>query len=148
MSLNKFDIKDYSKYEIARIVGARALQISYNAPILIKISKDDLLSLNFDPIKIAELEFNEGVLPITVKRPIPKRIEHKLKKEREIIKEEDEERAKKEIKTIVKVQLTAAPEMAENVADAERIEEAQGEDEAELIDEMEKEDVELEAEES
>lgn len=147
MSLNKFDIKDYSKYEIARIVGARALQISYNAPILVKISKDDLLSLNFDPIKIAELEFNAGVLPITVKRPIPKRIEQKMKKEREIIKEEDEERAEKEIKTVVKVQIAVAPGEAENVADAERIEEAHGEDEAELIDEMEKEDVELESEE-
>lgn len=143
----KFDIKDYSKYEIARIVGARALQISYNAPILTKLSKDDLLSLNFDPIKIAEIEFNNGVLPITVKRPVPKRIEQKMKKEREIVKEEDEERAEKEVKTVVKAQAIIPPEEVAGVADAERIEEAQGEDEAELIDEMEKEDSELEAEE-
>ena len=29
--------EDFSKYEISRILGARALQISMNAPLLIKI---------------------------------------------------------------------------------------------------------------
>ncbi|MFH1823106.1 MAG: DNA-directed RNA polymerase subunit K [archaeon] len=64
----------YTKYEKARILGARALQISANAPILLKISKEQLLDLNFDPIKIAEMEFDKKILPITVTRPMPKKI--------------------------------------------------------------------------
>lgn len=52
---------EYTKYEKARIIGARALQVAMGAPILIKTS-----SLN--PIKIATQEFEEDVLPITVKR--------------------------------------------------------------------------------
>jgi len=31
-------LKDFTKYEIARILGARALQVSMDAPLLIKIS--------------------------------------------------------------------------------------------------------------
>lgn len=53
----------YTRFERARIIGARALQISMGAPVLINITKDIT-----DPIKIALLEFKEGVLPITVKR--------------------------------------------------------------------------------
>jgi len=33
---------EYTKYEKARIIGARALQISMNAPLLIKITQEDL----------------------------------------------------------------------------------------------------------
>lgn len=82
----------YTRYEKARILGARALQISANAPILIKLSKEQLEQMNYDPIKIAELEFEEGILPITVKRPLPKKIVAKLiePKEVEIVKEEKE----------------------------------------------------------
>ncbi|MCK4552903.1 DNA-directed RNA polymerase subunit omega, partial [Candidatus Pacearchaeota archaeon] len=32
------DAKQFTKYETARILGARALQIAMNAPLLIKIS--------------------------------------------------------------------------------------------------------------
>ena len=32
----------FSKYETARILGAWALQIAMNAPLLIKMSKEDL----------------------------------------------------------------------------------------------------------
>ena len=63
----------FTKYEVARILGARALQVSMNAPILIKLSKEEMEALNYDPLKIAELEFFEGILPITVKRPMPVR---------------------------------------------------------------------------
>ena len=66
---------DYTKYERARIIGARALQISANAPILLKIEEKKLEEINFDPIEIAKLEFDSGILPITVKRPLPKKIE-------------------------------------------------------------------------
>ena len=62
---------DYTKYEKARIIGARALQISQGAPILIELNQDELAELAFNPIKIATLEFEKGVVPITVKRPFP-----------------------------------------------------------------------------
>jgi len=53
----------YTRFEKARIVGARALQISMGAPTLIKIPKDVI-----NPIDIAMLEFKEDAIPITVKR--------------------------------------------------------------------------------
>ena len=58
-------------YEKARIIGARALQISMGAPILIKIDKKYLESIDYNPLKIAKKELEEGVLPIIVKRPMP-----------------------------------------------------------------------------
>ncbi len=61
----------YTKYEIARMIGSRALQISMGAPFLIKLTKEQLEELRYNPIRIAELEFKKGVLPITVKRPLP-----------------------------------------------------------------------------
>lgn len=86
--------EEFTKYEIARIFGARALQIAMDAPLLIKVEKEKLEEIRYDPLKIAELEFNGGVLPITVKRPLPKRIESKLKKEK--VKVEEKEIEKKE----------------------------------------------------
>jgi DNA-directed RNA polymerase subunit K len=56
-------LKKYTKFEKARIVGARALQISMGAPSLIKIPKDVI-----SPLDIAMLEFTENAMPITVKR--------------------------------------------------------------------------------
>jgi len=53
----------YTRFEKARIIGARALQISMGAPSLIKIPKDVV-----SPIDIAMLEFKEDAIPITVKR--------------------------------------------------------------------------------
>ena len=53
----------YTRFEKARIVGARALQISMGAPSLIKIPKDVIA-----PIDISMLEFREDAIPITVKR--------------------------------------------------------------------------------
>ena len=35
-------IEEFTKYEKARVLGARALQIAMNAPLLIKIEKEDL----------------------------------------------------------------------------------------------------------
>jgi DNA-directed RNA polymerase subunit K len=54
---------EYTRFEKARIIGARALQISMGAPVLTKIP-DELI----DPIDIAMKEFDENALPITVKR--------------------------------------------------------------------------------
>jgi len=65
---------EYTKYETARIIGARALQIAMGAPILIKLSEEDLEKMKYNPIEISKMEFEKGSLPITIKRPLPRRI--------------------------------------------------------------------------
>jgi DNA-directed RNA polymerase subunit K/omega len=75
-------MKDFTKYESARILGARALQISMNAPLLIKIEKEDLEKVNYDALKIAEIELNSDILPISVHRPFPIKKEERLKRVR------------------------------------------------------------------
>ncbi len=55
-----------TRYERARIVGARALQISFGAPILIKKPKNLI-----DPIKIALTELKAKILPLTLRREMP-----------------------------------------------------------------------------
>jgi DNA-directed RNA polymerase subunit K len=57
----------YTRYERARIIGARALQISMGAPVLIDVDRKE-------PIDIALAELEKGIIPITVKRTmeIPK----------------------------------------------------------------------------
>ncbi|MHA1341424.1 MAG: DNA-directed RNA polymerase subunit K [Promethearchaeota archaeon] len=54
-----------TRYERARIIGARALQLSMNAPVLIPL-KD----VKKDPLEIAERELKEGVLPLTIRRSL------------------------------------------------------------------------------
>jgi DNA-directed RNA polymerase subunit K len=54
---------EYTRFERARILGARALQVSLGAPILIDIPPELV-----DPVEIAELEFAAGRIPITVRR--------------------------------------------------------------------------------
>jgi DNA-directed RNA polymerase subunit K len=61
-----------TKYEKARIIGSRALQIAMGAPFLVKLSKRKLESIGYNPIQIAKLELIEDVIPITVVRPLPK----------------------------------------------------------------------------
>jgi DNA-directed RNA polymerase subunit K len=53
----------YTRFERARIIGARALQITMGAPILINVPKEEI-----DPIRIATVEFEKGAIPITVMR--------------------------------------------------------------------------------
>ena len=60
-----------TKYEKARLIGARALQISMGAPFLIKLSKKELDELRHNPLDIAKKEFEEGVLPMEIKRLKP-----------------------------------------------------------------------------
>jgi DNA-directed RNA polymerase subunit K len=59
-----------TRFEKAKIIGARALQISMGAPVLIKLQEDII-----DPIDIAIKELNSGVVPITVRRSLPKKKE-------------------------------------------------------------------------
>ena len=55
--------KKYTRFEKARIIGSRALQISLSAPVLVDYPADML-----DPIDIAMLEFDKDMVPITVIR--------------------------------------------------------------------------------
>ncbi|RJS76733.1 DNA-directed RNA polymerase subunit K [Candidatus Bathyarchaeota archaeon] len=55
-----------TRFEKARIVGARALQISMGAPILVEISEGFL-----SPIDIALKELEAGILPMTIRRTLP-----------------------------------------------------------------------------
>ena len=62
-------IMEHTKYEKARIIGTRTLQISSGAPFLIKLSEEDLIKLRYSPKRIAELEYDKGLIPIFVRRP-------------------------------------------------------------------------------
>ena len=97
------DSKSLTKYERARILGARALQIAMNAPLLIDLSEEELEKTNLDPLNIAELELNSNVLPINITRPMPEKKQEKLKRrktreisdeEKQRIEKEDEEEMK------------------------------------------------------
>ncbi len=55
---------DLTKYEVARLIGARALQLSMGAPPLIKVS-DEKTSF----IQIAEEELGKNLIPLSVVRP-------------------------------------------------------------------------------
>lgn len=57
-----------TRYEKARIIGARALQISFGAPILTDISGN---SVELDSMRIAEKELLSGILPLTIRRTLP-----------------------------------------------------------------------------
>jgi len=98
------NIKNFTKYETARILGARALQIAMNAPLLIKISDEDLEKIKFDALKIAEVELNSNILPISVNKPFPEKKEEKLKrvKEQKISDKEMEAKEAKEEEEIAK----------------------------------------------
>ena len=58
----------YTRYERARIVGARALQISMGAPVLVRTAK-------IDPLDIALAEFDENRVPSTVRRQFGNTVE-------------------------------------------------------------------------
>ncbi len=55
-----------TRFERARIVGARALQIAMGAPTLMEPS--EVLS---NPIDIALRELEGGILPMTIRRTLP-----------------------------------------------------------------------------
>lgn len=56
-------MEEYNKFEKARLIGARSLQIALGAPVLVKIdrNKDSF-------IDIAKKELEKNVLPLTVKK--------------------------------------------------------------------------------
>jgi DNA-directed RNA polymerase subunit K len=55
----------FTRFEVARLIGARSLQIALGAPLLIE-KKGDISSIN-----LAKMEFKERIVPITVKREMP-----------------------------------------------------------------------------
>jgi len=54
-----------TKYERARILGTRALQISKNAPLMIDPGDES------DPYRLAEIELSERKVPFIVRRYLP-----------------------------------------------------------------------------
>ena len=130
MVLEKFE-GQFTKYEIARILGARALQLAMDAPVLLKIEKEKLEEINYDVLKIAEMEFESGVLPITVKRPFPEKKEDRLKK----ISREEKERVEKEEKEKIKKEQEEKREAAEDkkVEEKEQVEEEEIKEEGEIM---------------
>lgn len=114
----------FTRYELARIIGARALQIAMDAPILLKISDAELKQIKYDPLKIAELEVKAGVLPISIHRPRPQRRGDKLKD----VKEEqiDDEKIIQKEKEIEEEIVEKAVE--EGFAQEDDVEEAESEE--------------------
>ncbi len=66
-SVERVTTRYLTKYERARVLGARALQISKNAPILVEFDKTTM----WDPLKIAEKELQEGKIPFIIRRYLP-----------------------------------------------------------------------------
>jgi DNA-directed RNA polymerase subunit K len=137
----------FTKYEIARILGARALQVAMDAPLLLKIPEKDLDEINFNPLEISKKELLADVLPITVNRPLPNKREDKikvlskkeveeLKKKEEEEKQEAEKKAEAEIEaeTNKEAPIQAAEEKADEVLEKqEQAEEKKVAEDAEIM---------------
>ena len=54
-----------TKYERARVLGTRALQISMNAPVMVDIDNET------DPLKIAMKELRDRKIPMIIRRYLP-----------------------------------------------------------------------------
>ena len=57
--------KFMTKYERARVLGTRALQISKNAPLMVDPGDES------DPYRLAEIELDSGKIPFIVRRYLP-----------------------------------------------------------------------------
>lgn len=54
---------DYTRFEKARIVGARALQLSMGAPPLIELPPEVR-----NPVQVSMAEYDADAIPLTVQR--------------------------------------------------------------------------------
>ncbi len=63
-SVDTGETLEYSRFEKARIIGARALQLSMGAPPLIEVANPDKMN----PVEISMLEFDADAIPLTVRR--------------------------------------------------------------------------------
>jgi DNA-directed RNA polymerase subunit K len=68
----------YTKFEKARMISARSLQIAMGSPIFVDPKGE------IDPIEIATMEYEQGTIPITVRRKTVERIPIKEKKVEEM----------------------------------------------------------------
>ena len=55
---------EFTRFEVARILGARSLQIALGAPVLVKTEESN-------PVSIAKDEFRKKMIPMTAKRQMP-----------------------------------------------------------------------------
>ncbi len=121
------NLQNFTKYERARILGARAFQIAMNAPLLIKISQEDLEKIKFDSLKIAEVELNSNILPISIKKPFPEKKEEILKRAKgqkfDDKKTEEIETEEKEIVKEGEIMELATPEDEEEISEEKPVEE-------------------------
>jgi DNA-directed RNA polymerase I, II, and III subunit RPABC2 len=62
---DRITTKFLTKYEKARVLGTRALQISMNAPVMVDLEGET------DPLKIAQKELRERKIPIIIRRFLP-----------------------------------------------------------------------------
>jgi len=53
---------EYGKFEKARIIGARALQIKMGAPVLVTVKTD------IPALEVAKLEFEKDAIPISIRK--------------------------------------------------------------------------------
>jgi len=51
---------EFTKYEIARLIGARALQLSAGAPPMLKTATESTC------LEIAKMELDKGIIPLIV----------------------------------------------------------------------------------
>lgn len=54
-----------TKYERARVLGVRALQVSMNAPVMVELDGQT------DPLEIAQMELAQKKIPFTIRRYMP-----------------------------------------------------------------------------
>lgn len=71
-----------TRFEKTRIISARALQISQGSPVLITVPKNVI-----EPIEIAKLEWEAGVIPIDIKEQIEEEMKEETKEEPKEAKE-------------------------------------------------------------
>jgi DNA-directed RNA polymerase I, II, and III subunit RPABC2 len=62
---NRITSRYMTKYERARVLGTRALQISMNAPVMVDIAGET------DPLKIAMKELRARKIPMIIRRYLP-----------------------------------------------------------------------------
>lgn len=62
---NRITLPFLTKYEKARILGARALQISLGAPVMVDLTSET------DALDIASKELKHRKIPITIRRYLP-----------------------------------------------------------------------------
>lgn len=62
--------ESFTKYEQARLIGARALQLAMRAPPLLDLDKlvKEVGKTYFSPVDVAEAEFKKSVIPMHVVR--------------------------------------------------------------------------------